>query len=58
MIKPRNQKLALMSLGSSIGTNGSLQAEVIVVKDFDELDQKADEVCKPENILMTIKEKF
>ena len=46
MIKPRYHRLSLMSLGSSVGTNGVLEREVIVVRNFDELDAKANEVCK------------
>ncbi|KAK2150434.1 hypothetical protein LSH36_405g02065 [Paralvinella palmiformis] len=43
MIKPRYHRLSLMSLGSSVGTNGVLEREVIVVRNFDELDAKANE---------------
>lgn len=41
MIQPIYHQLALMSLGSSVGTNGDLEKEVIVVRDFNELDEKA-----------------
>ena len=46
MLEPRYHVLPLLGLGTSIGTGPEgLKADVIVVKNFDELDQRAQEVC-------------
>lgn len=45
MLSPRYQKLAILGLGSSIGTpKEGIQAEAIVVKSFDELDALGNKV--------------
>ena len=45
MLKPRYHPLPMLSLGYSIGTGPEgITAEVIVVKTFDELEARADEV--------------
>ncbi|OPL21064.1 carboxypeptidase q, partial [Mytilus galloprovincialis] len=47
MIEPRNHKLAMLGLGSSIATpEDGITAEVLVVRSFDELHQKADQYFK------------
>lgn len=39
MIEPRNHKMSILTLGSSVSTpNGTLEGEVIMVHDFTELD--------------------
>ncbi|XP_013390053.1 carboxypeptidase Q-like [Lingula anatina] len=44
MLLPRVHKMAMLGLGSSVGTpSGGIQAEVLVVKSFDELKKRADE---------------
>uniref|UniRef100_A0A1B6G529 Carboxypeptidase Q n=1 Tax=Cuerna arida TaxID=1464854 RepID=A0A1B6G529_9HEMI len=44
LISPRVQKLAITGLGYSVGTNGThLEADVLVVQSFDELQLRADE---------------
>jgi carboxypeptidase Q len=44
MIFPRNQKLPMLSLGGSIATPpGGITAELLIVRDFDELVAKADQ---------------
>jgi carboxypeptidase Q len=43
MLTPFEHKLNILGLGGSVGTNG-LTGQVIVVKTFDELDQRASEV--------------
>ncbi|XP_071943140.1 carboxypeptidase Q-like [Antedon mediterranea] len=44
MLEPRHYKIAMMGLGSSIGTpEQGLTAEVLVVHSFDELTKKADQ---------------
>lgn len=41
LLEPRRDKLPVMALGSSIGTSDAgLEAEAIVVKSFEELNQK------------------
>ncbi|XP_054158518.1 carboxypeptidase Q-like [Oppia nitens] len=45
MVSPRNKPLNILSLGYSVGTNGSvLTGDVIVVKTFDELKSRSEEV--------------
>lgn len=45
MVKPRNKKLNILGLGFSSGTNGEvIEAPVVVVRTFDELDRKASSV--------------
>ena len=44
IISPRKQDLPVMALGSSISTNGTLEADVIVVRSFEELEQRSSEV--------------
>lgn len=45
MVKPRVKELNILGLGSSDGTDGrTIEAPVIVVSDFDDLKQKADNV--------------
>ena len=45
MVEPRAVALDILGLGTSVGTPaGGIQAQAIVVKSFDELEQKADEV--------------
>lgn len=47
MILPRNYSIALLGLGSSVGTpSDGITAEVLVVHSFDELHEKASEVCR------------
>jgi len=45
MIEPRNHTMSILGLGSSVGTPPEgITAEVLVVKSFDELKQRASEV--------------
>lgn len=45
MVKPRHQALSILGLGYSVGTrNRTLQAPVIVVRDFAELERRSAEV--------------
>ena len=45
MVKPRHKKLNILGLGYSVGTNNqTLQAPIIVVRTFDELERRASEV--------------
>ncbi|XP_037037646.1 carboxypeptidase Q-like [Bradysia coprophila] len=44
MIEPRYQKLSILGYGRSVSTSGPLTAEIIVVRDYTELEQRADEV--------------
>ncbi|NOZ74294.1 MAG: peptidase M28 family protein, partial [FCB group bacterium] len=45
LLEPRESKLALLGLGGSIGTPPEgIVAEAIVVRSFDELKQKADQI--------------
>ncbi|XP_074033403.1 carboxypeptidase Q [Leptinotarsa decemlineata] len=40
LLEPRKAKIGVLSLGSSVGTpSGSIQAEVLVVRSFEELEQ-------------------
>ncbi|ODN03863.1 Carboxypeptidase Q [Orchesella cincta] len=44
MLTPRKKKLNILGLGSSVGTPmGGLEADILVVKNFTELEQRADE---------------
>lgn len=46
MIKPRVKKLSILGLGYSVGTGGqTIEAPVIVVSDFDELQRRSGEVA-------------
>ena len=40
----KTKKLDIVALGNSVGSNKSLTAEVIVVKDFEDLEQKKEEI--------------
>ena len=45
MISPRRKSMNILSLGFSVGTNGNiLTADVIVVKSYDELKNRSNEV--------------
>ena len=44
MLEPLEREMSLLSLGSSVGTVGDMEGEVIVVKSFDELDKMAQSV--------------
>ena len=45
MIQPRLEKLKILGLGSSIGTpSKGIIAKAVVVRSFDELKEKGDEV--------------
>lgn len=39
LLSPKRMKIPLLGLGSSVGTNGSLTADAIVVADFEEFDK-------------------
>lgn len=42
ILVPVRRPMSIMSLGSSVGTNGTLSAEIVVVKSFDELRARQD----------------
>lgn len=44
MIEPRYQKLSILGYGRSVSTPGSIDAEIIVVRDYDELERRSAEV--------------
>ena len=45
MVEPRTKPMNILGLGYSVGTNGQvLTADVVVVKDFDELKRRSNEV--------------
>jgi carboxypeptidase Q len=45
MLTPRKKSLSILSLGSSVGTDGKvITAQVIVVKTFDELSNRSNEI--------------
>jgi len=45
LVEPRHQELRMLGLGGSVGTpSQGLRAEVLVVRDFDELEARKDEV--------------
>jgi len=47
MIAPRKQKLKILGLGHTIGTPlGGIEADVLVVRNFTELEENAKEVNK------------
>lgn len=46
LLKPRRKDIALLGLGTSVGTSPEgITAEAIIVNNFDELDKKKNEVC-------------
>ncbi|HBQ58532.1 MAG TPA: carboxypeptidase, partial [Balneolaceae bacterium] len=46
LLSPRKKDLPMLGLGGSVGTTGEgITAEVIVVKNFEELKQKSDQVA-------------
>ena len=45
IVSPRPQNMDVWALGGSISTNGPIVAEAIVVRTFDELEARKDEVC-------------
>ena len=44
VVLPREHMLEVMTLGSSVSSNGSIEADAIVVRTFEELDARAEEV--------------
>ncbi len=42
--KPTIQKLEVLALGNSLGSNGLIEAELLAVANFDELEKRKDEV--------------
>ena len=40
LLSPRQTKLDVIGLGASVSSNGSIVAEVVVVRDYDELEAK------------------
>lgn len=44
MIEPRYQSLKILGFGSSKSTNEPLEAEIIVVRSYIELEQRSNEV--------------
>lgn len=45
MIEPRYQSLSILGYGRTVSTSGPIEAEIIVVRDYDELEQRSSEVC-------------
>lgn len=45
MLEPRYEKLKILGYGRSVSTPGPIEAEIIVVRDYDELEQRSAEVC-------------
>lgn len=45
MIEPRYQSLSILGYGKSYPTPGPIEAEIIVVRDYDELEERSAEVC-------------
>lgn len=44
MIEPRYQSLSILGYGGSIATVNPIEAEIIVVRDYNELAERASEV--------------
>lgn len=44
MIEPRYQKMSILGYGGSVATLGIIEAEIIVVRDYAELEERSDEV--------------
>lgn len=52
MLEPRYQALSILGYGKSVGTAQTIQAEIVVVKDYTELEQRASEVREYKCIIM------
>lgn len=44
MIEPRYQQFSILGYGGSYPTPGPIEAEIIVVRDYNELEQRSSEV--------------
>ena len=44
MLEPRYQSLSISGYGKSVGTSAPIEAEIIVVRDYEELEQRSTEV--------------